>query len=102
MYQTVGNVLRTLVHTNPLQIMTPPRNIVNDALVIAMHAMQTTVATLGSCIGSLAFSRDVFLNVPLIADSHGIHTITIIMLMRICVMPTRSIISMTMLWENEF
>lgn len=34
-----------------------------------MHAMRTTVATtLGSAPGSLAFSRDMFLNVPLVAD----------------------------------
>ena len=34
-----------------------------------MHAMRTTIATtLGSTPGSLAFSRDMFLNVPLIAD----------------------------------
>eukprot|EP00957_Ditylum_brightwellii_P118373 9028089-Ditylum_brightwellii.AAC.1 len=34
-----------------------------------MHAMQTTVATmLGSTPGALDFSRDIFLNIPLIAD----------------------------------
>eukprot|EP00957_Ditylum_brightwellii_P166864 12700691-Ditylum_brightwellii.AAC.1 len=34
-----------------------------------MHAMQTTVATtLGSTPGALAFSRDMFLDIPLIAD----------------------------------
>jgi hypothetical protein len=38
-----------------------------------MHAMQTTVATtLGSVPGALTFSRDLFLNVPLIADWHAI------------------------------
>jgi hypothetical protein len=34
-----------------------------------MHAMRTTVATtLGSTPGSLTFARDMFLNVPLVAD----------------------------------
>ncbi len=38
-----------------------------------MHAMQTTIATtLGSAPGSLAFARDMFLNVPLIADWQSI------------------------------
>ena len=38
-----------------------------------MHTMQTTVATtLGSTPGALAFSRDMFLNIPLIADWHQI------------------------------
>jgi hypothetical protein len=47
----------------------PQETIVDDALATAMHAMQTTVATtLGSAPGALAFSRDMFLNVPLIAD----------------------------------
>jgi hypothetical protein len=45
MHQTVNNVLRTLVHTNPPQNMTQARDIIDDALGTAMHAMQTTVAT---------------------------------------------------------
>ena len=49
--------------------MTQARDIVDAALATAMHAMRTTVATtLGSAPGSLAFSRDMFLNVPLVAD----------------------------------
>ncbi len=49
--------------------MTQARDIIDDALATAMHAMQTTVATtLGSTPGALAFARDIFLNVPLIAD----------------------------------
>ncbi len=73
MHQTVTNVLRTLVHTNPPQNMTQARDIIDDALATAMHAMQTTVATtLGSTLGALAFYRDIFLNVPLIADWQAI------------------------------
>jgi hypothetical protein len=49
--------------------MTQARDIIDDALATAMHAMQTTVATtLGSTPGALAFAWDVFLNVPLTAD----------------------------------
>ncbi len=66
-------VLRTLVHTNPPQNMTQARDIIDDALATAMHAMQTTVATtLESTPGALAFAQDMFLNVPLIADWHAI------------------------------
>jgi hypothetical protein len=69
MHQTVNNVLRTLVHTNPPRNMTPAREIINDALATAMHAMQTTVViTLGSTLGALAFSQDIILNMQLIAD----------------------------------
>ncbi len=57
MHQTVNNVLRTLVYTNPPRNMTQARDIIDDALAIAMHAMQTTVATtLGSTVGALAFA----------------------------------------------
>jgi hypothetical protein len=69
MHQTVTNVLRTLVHTNPPQNMTQARDIIDDALATAIHAIQTTIATtLGSMPGALAFAPDMFLNVPLIAD----------------------------------
>jgi hypothetical protein len=73
MHQTVNNVLRTLVHTNSPRNMTQARDIIDDALATAMHAMQTTIATtLGSTPGALAFAQDMFLNVPLIADWQAI------------------------------
>jgi hypothetical protein len=57
MHQTVTNVLRTLVHTNPSQNITQARDIIDNALATAIHAMQTTVATtLGSAPGALAFA----------------------------------------------
>ncbi len=73
MHQTVGNVLQTLVHMNPPCNMTISKHIFDDKLDTAMHAMRSTVATtLGSCPGSLAFSRDMFLNMLLIADWQSI------------------------------
>jgi hypothetical protein len=73
MHQTVTNVLRTLVHTNPPQNTTQAREIIDDALATAMHAMWTTIATtLRSTPGALAFARDMFLNMPLIADWQAI------------------------------
>ena len=57
----------------------PPRNscdtkeIVDTALATDMHVMRTNVATtLEGSPGSLVFSRDMFYNVPLIADWHVI------------------------------
>ncbi len=62
-------MLRTLVHSNPPQNTTQARDIIDDALAIAIHAMQTTIATtLGSSPGALAYVQDMFLNMPLIAD----------------------------------
>eukprot|EP00956_Cyclotella_meneghiniana_P019731 scaffold34249_cov24-Cyclotella_meneghiniana.AAC.1 len=41
--------------------MSKAKDIVDDALATAMHAMRTTVATtLGSAPGSLAFARDMW------------------------------------------
>jgi hypothetical protein len=73
MHQTITNVLRTLVHTNPPQNRTQAIDIIDDALATAMHAMQTTVATpLGSMPGALAFAQDMILNMPLIIDWQAI------------------------------
>jgi hypothetical protein len=67
MHQTVENVLRILVHANPPKNMSEAKDIVDDALATAM--LRATVATtLGSAPGALAFSSDMFLNVPLITD----------------------------------
>ena len=41
----------------------------DDALATAMHALRSTVSTtLQATPGSLAFSRDMFLNIPLLAN----------------------------------
>jgi hypothetical protein len=73
MHQTVGNVLKMLLHGNPPQNMANAAQYVDKALSIAMHAMQAGVhSTLGSSPGSLVFNRDMFLNIPLIADWHAI------------------------------
>jgi hypothetical protein len=62
MHQTVTNVLRTLVYTDPPQNMAQARDTIDDALATAMHAMQTTVTTTfrkyARC--SCFFSRYVF------------------------------------------
>jgi hypothetical protein len=73
MHQTVGNVLRTLLHGNPPQNIANAEQYVDEALSIAMHAMRAGVhTTLGSSPGNLVFNRDMFLNIPLIANWHAI------------------------------
>ena len=62
-------MLRFLLYSNPPENMTQARDIMDDALATVMHAMRTVVATsLGSTPGSLAFSRDMLLNILLVAD----------------------------------
>ncbi len=103
MHQTVNNVLRTLVHTNPPCYMTQARDIIDDALATAMHAMQTTIATtLGSTPGALAFAWDMFLNVKWLLIGRPLHVLMNIMSMRIYNVPIGSDISLTMLWDNKF
>lgn len=73
MHQTVANVLRTLIHGNPPKDVTKAKEFIDKALSIAMHAMRAGVhSTLGSSPGSLVFNRDMFLNIPLMADWHAI------------------------------
>jgi hypothetical protein len=73
MHQTVGNVLRTLLHSEPPQNYADAKEFVDEALSIAMHAMRAGIpSTLGSSPGSLVFNRDMFLNIPLIPNWHAI------------------------------
>jgi hypothetical protein len=73
MHQTVGNILRPLLHGEPPRDVTKAKDFINETLSIAMHAMRTGVhTTLGSSPGNLVFNRDMFLNIPLIADWHAI------------------------------
>jgi hypothetical protein len=53
------------------QDMASAEEYIDEALSIAMHAMKAAINfTLGSIPGSLTFNRDMFLNIPLIADWH--------------------------------
>ncbi len=73
MHQMVGNVLRTLLHIEPSWDVTKAKDFINEALLIATHAMHPGIhTTLGSSPGNLVFNRDMFLNTPLIADWHAI------------------------------
>ena len=45
MHQTVGNVLRTLLYSNPPTTVEGAQELVDEALAKAMHAMRTNVAT---------------------------------------------------------
>ena len=75
MHQTVGNILRSLLHVKPPERVGDAKELITEALSMAMHAMRSSVhTTLGSSPGSLVFNRDMFLNIPLIADWHAITT----------------------------
>jgi hypothetical protein len=53
--------------------MASTKEYIDETLSIAMHARRVAIySTLGSSLGSLIFNRDMFLNIPLIADWHRI------------------------------
>jgi hypothetical protein len=55
---------------NP-QDMASAKKYIDEASSINMHAMKAAIhSTLGSSLGSLTFNRNMFLNIPLIADWH--------------------------------
>ena len=74
-HQLVGKVFRTLLHGQPPQHITGSRAnyFIDEALSITTHAMRAGMhSNLGSSPGSLVFNRDMFLNIPLIADWHAV------------------------------
>ena len=55
--------------------LTRANELIDKALSTAMHSMRSSVhTTLGSSPGSLVFNRDMYLNIPLVADWHAITT----------------------------
>ena len=69
MHQTVVTILKTTIKASPPQNVDNVNNLVEDALAAAMHSLQATVSTtLKAMPGGLSFSRDMLLNVTLIAD----------------------------------
>ena len=73
MHQTVGNILSTNLRTSPPQDVSLATEMIDEALALAMYTMGNTVhSTLGSSPGNLVFARDIFLNIPLVANWHQI------------------------------
>ena len=69
MHQTVGSVLRTLIHTQPPHTLADAKGLVDQALATAAHAVRANVSQVtGYSPGALAFHRDMLLDVPIIVD----------------------------------
>ncbi len=69
MHGTVGNMLRTKIHTHPPRTLGDAKALVDEALASASHGIRTNVSQVtGYSPGALAFHRDMLLDVPLIAD----------------------------------
>jgi hypothetical protein len=71
LHQTVTNVLRPLLHTHPPNNVDEANLIIDTALQTAAYSARTAIhSTLKITPGSLAFHRDMLLDIPLIADLH--------------------------------
>jgi transposase InsO family protein len=69
MHQTVGNTLRALYALNPPDGVESANQLVDTALANAMFATRAAFhGSLKASPGSLAFSRDMILDIPVIAD----------------------------------
>ena len=69
MHQVVGNVLRTLLNLHPPQTHHVASQAVDYALATASHALRSTIhRTLGTSPGALVFHRDMFIDLPYMAD----------------------------------
>jgi hypothetical protein len=64
--QTVGNILRALIHAHPPANMQAAEALVDESLATAMHTLQCVVSrTLGISPGALVYHRDMVLDLPL-------------------------------------
>lgn len=68
-HQTVENVLMTLLKTHPPDNVNTAAELMDSALATAVHATRCVVhGSTGFSPGALSFHRDMFLNIPLVAD----------------------------------
>ena len=68
MHQTVGNILRVILYTNPPRTVANAADLIDQAIATAMHSMKVNVtSTIKVSPGSLVFGIDIILDIPLIA-----------------------------------
>ena len=69
MHQTIGDILRVVLHTNPPQNINDANQVIDNALATCMHAMRCSVsAQIGTTPGAMVFGRDMIMDVPLLAN----------------------------------
>ena len=73
MHQVVGNALRVFSSVQPPQNLESAQQLVDMALANAMYATRAAIhGALQTTPGAIAFSRDMVLDIPLIADLHAL------------------------------
>ena len=69
-HRSIGQVLRTLIHLRPPKTVIDANRLIDEALATALHACRCAAHTSLQHLspGALVFQRDMFLNIPIIAD----------------------------------
>ena len=69
-HETINQTICILINLKPPTNKTPAEQLIDDAIGTAIHALHCNpVSTLGFFSpGAIAFNRDMFLNIPLVAD----------------------------------
>ena len=74
MHQQIGNVLQIRVHEYPPHTLGDAQALVDEQLAVVSHAICSNVSlATGYSPGALAFHRDMFLDVPYVADLLAVH-----------------------------
>ena len=69
MHKSIGDILRVRCNAYPPQMLGNAQAMVDEQLAVALHAVRTNVSwATGYSPGALAFHRDMFLDVPYVAD----------------------------------
>lgn len=69
LHQTVANILRTVVYTHPPKDQEQAEEMLDQSLAMAMRATRASMhRILKTTPGAIAFRRDMFLDIPIIAD----------------------------------
>ena len=73
MHQTIGDILRVVLHTNPPQNMDDANQVMDNTLATSMHATRCVVsAPSWTTPGALVYGRDMIMDVLLIANLSAI------------------------------
>jgi hypothetical protein len=69
MHQVVGNILQTLLHSNPPTNLNDARTMVKYCLATASYSLRCVAnRALGVLLGAVVFHRDMLIDVPYVAN----------------------------------
>ena len=69
MHQTVGNILQTVMYTNPPTNQKEENQVLDNALATVMHVTRYAVNTISqNSPGAIVYNQDMLIDVPLIVD----------------------------------